>query len=185
MKKILCLLFFVFAYASEYKLDKLETKVDFNTNYMNVSQIFGGFDDFDLMMFYDEESKNILIFNASVNAKSITTNSKEANKYIKNNNIFHKDNITFVMSSYEQISKDLGVMHGKLSINDKSKDISINVTNKGLVVLDEKVRVGFLLEFNINRFDFDICKDVDKLIDKVIYISVYLEADKLPKTNEI
>ena len=182
MKNIYLFIFFSFlsCYASEFILDKEHTFVNFKVRHMLISKSSGVFHDFDSMIYYD--NGKFLVFNASVDFMSIDTKNQERDEKIKDIDFLNTQlypNITFVMNEYIQKNSENDTMCGVLSINGVSKDQCFEVKNHGLVVIGDKTKLGFELLAEINRFDFDVAKNIGKnKISPTIEIRVYAEAYK-------
>lgn len=168
--------------ASEFMLDKVHTSVEFSVKHMLVTNAKGKFKSFDAMIDFDEASKTFKVFNASVDVASVDTNSAKRDEHIQASDFLNakvNPKLTFVMSKYEKISDSQGKMIGKLTINGVKKEVAFDVTINGVANIGDKTKLGFDLNLDLLRKDFNVAKDTaDSLISNDIKVSVFAEADK-------
>ncbi|WP_267524268.1 YceI family protein [Campylobacter sp. MG1] len=187
MKKILCSvvlssLLFTGLSASEFLLDKPHTSVEFKVKHMLVSNTKGNFKNFDANIDFDEENKVFKVFNASVDVASLDTNNSKRDEHVKSADFLNMEKnpqLTFVMENYEKKSDDEGVMHGTLTINGVSKKVAFDVDITGVATFDGKTKLGFELELDLLRTDYNVAKETsDKIVGDKIEVKVFAEANK-------
>ena len=168
--------------ASEFVLDKVHTSVEFSVKHMLVSNAKGKFKSFDAMIDFDEANKTFKVFNASVDVASVDTNSAKRDEHIQAGDFLNakvNPQLTFVMSKYEKISDSQGKMIGELTINGVKKEVAFDVTINGVANIGDKTKLGFDLNLDLLRKDFDVAKDTNEgLVANEVKVQIFAEADK-------
>jgi len=98
--------------------------------------------------------------NATIKTESIDTGIEKRDNHLRSADFFlakKYPELKFVMKSYIKKSDDEGVMIGDLTIRGITKEVKLEVEIGGTIKdLEGNNRVGFSLEGEINRTDFDL-----------------------------
>ncbi len=157
MKNFLFILFLVssVSFASVYKVDLSHSKIAFKIKHLSISNVYGSFDKFKANISYDEKSKKLTKLESQVNVKSINTDNKKRDNHLKSGDFFNVKK--FQKIGFEMLSATDDKIIANLTIKNITKKVSFDYEFGGLVKGPRgKTRLGFSLEANINRKDFDI-----------------------------
>lgn len=148
------------AIASPYELDVSHSEVGFSVKHMMISNVKGKFGVFDGELDFDAKTKTFKALSAVMDADSIDTDDDRRDEHLKSKDFFDAnefDEVKFKMTSYKKTSADEGVMSGKLTIKNITKDIKLNVEIGGVIKgFKGENRLGFTMSGKINRKDFGL-----------------------------
>lgn len=142
-----------------YDLDKAHSSIGFAVSHMMLSHVKGWFDEFDGKLAYDKKTNQLTEFEGTVKVASINTRNAKRDEHLKSPDFFNEatfKDISFKMTKFTRTKKETTVT-GNLRIRDKTKSVTLTVTNLH-TVKDPwgNQRVGFSAKGKINRDDFGI-----------------------------
>jgi polyisoprenoid-binding protein YceI len=147
--------------ATEWKLDKAHTSVNFSVNHF-FSEVTGKFKDFDGNFYFDPNNLQGSKADFSVSIKSVNTDDSKRDKDLLSSDFFDAKafpTMTFKSNKMEKKSATEFLVYGKLTIKEKTKDIilSMRITGemehpmkKGTMIL------GLVIDTTISRTEFGV-----------------------------
>lgn len=182
---------FVFAFTvisaqTSWTIDKPHTSVGFSVTHLVITEVEGGFLDFDGKI----ETKSNDFEDASVmfeiKVASIDTDISARDKHLKSPDFFDAEkypNITFKSKSFKKADGRNYKMTGDLTIKDVTKEIVMDVVHRGTVTgPGGKQRAGFKLAGEIDRFDFNLkwnkAVEAGPIVDKTIKLMMNVQLIK-------
>ena len=146
--------------ATPYSLDKAHSEVGFSVKHLMITKVNGQFKKFDANIDFDSKTKVFKSLNATIKTESIDTGIEKRDNHLRSADFFlakKYPELKFVMKTYIKKSDDEGVMIGDLTIRGITKEVKLEVEIGGTIKdLEGNNRVGFSLEGEINRTDFDL-----------------------------
>ncbi len=146
-------------FAGTYSLDMSHTQVGFSVKHMMVSKVKGKFDFYEGEIEFDEKTMQFTKLKGVIDAESVNTDNERRDTHLRSADFFDVANhpqITFEMTGYKG-DADGGKMDGLLTIRGVTKPVTMDVEMGGLITdFQGKKRLGFSLEGEINRHDFDL-----------------------------
>jgi polyisoprenoid-binding protein YceI len=146
--------------ATPHSLDKAHSEVGFSVKHLMITKVNGQFKKFDANIDFDYKTKVFKALNATIKTESIDTGIEKRDNHLRSADFFlakKYPELKFVMKSYIKKSDDEGVMIGDLTIRGITKEVKLEVEIGGTIKdLEGNNRVGFSLEGEINRTDFDL-----------------------------
>jgi len=147
--------------ATMWKIDKAHTSVNFSVNHF-FSAVTGKFTTFNGQINFDpnnlKESKADFI----VSINSINTDNGKRDKHLQSSDFFDAKrypDMTFKSSTIEMKSDNEYLLHGKLTIKNKTKEVILPMKITGEMEHPMKkgtVILGILINTTINRTDFGV-----------------------------
>jgi polyisoprenoid-binding protein YceI len=167
---IICLLAVLpitFSYAGTYSIDKAHSSVEFKIKHLAISSVKGRFKNFTGTFDYDEKTKKLSNVVGKVDTETVDTNEEDRDAHLQGPDFFGvKDKtyntvesnrwMTFKSTKIEHNSKGPTVIHGRLTIKNKSKDIKLEVDFNGAMKMGAKTHVGMTAEGTIDRRYFGL-----------------------------
>lgn len=147
--------------SAKWKIDKLHTSVNFSINHF-FSAVTGKFTDFDGAMYFSPNNLKESQVNFTISVKSVDTDSKKRDKHLQSKDFFNaKDypKMSFESNKFEKKSDKEYLIHGKLTIKNKTKNVILPMKitgqmehpmRKGTMIL------GVVIDTKINRTNFDV-----------------------------
>jgi len=167
MKKLSILLSLVliaslgmYAQKTTYGFDKAHTNVRFSIAHMVISEVDGNFSDFDGKVVTSKEDFSDADISFKINVKSINTDDAKRDEHLRSPDFFDVANnpeITFESKSMEKISEKEYKLTGDLSMNGKTKSVTLDVKYGGTIVDPwGNTKAGFKITGTINRLDWGL-----------------------------
>lgn len=167
MKKLSILLSLVliaslgmYAQKTTYGFDKAHTNVRFSIAHMVISEVDGNFSDFDGKVVTSKEDFTDADISFKINVESINTDDAKRDEHLRSPDFFDVANnpeITFESKSMEKISEKEYKLTGDLSMNGKTKSVTLDVKYGGTIVDPwGNTKAGFKITGTINRLDWGL-----------------------------
>ena len=167
MKKLSILLSLVliaslgmYAQKTTYGFDKAHTNVRFSIAHMVISEVDGNFSDFDGKVVTNKEDFTDADISFKINVESINTDDAKRDEHLRSPDFFDVANnpeITFESKSMEKISEKEYKLTGDLSMNGKTKSVTLDVKYGGTIVDPwGNTKAGFKITGTINRLDWGL-----------------------------
>jgi len=145
---------------TNWKLDPSHSEVTFKVKHMMITNVTGGFGDFNVAAVTDGDdfSKADITFTAK--ASSINTNSEQRDNHLRSAEFFDAEKfpeILFKGSDIKKVNDENFVLTGELNIRGSSKSISLNVEFGGIQKDPYgQIKAGFTVTGKFNRKDFGL-----------------------------
>ncbi len=143
-----------------WNIDKGHSKIGFTVTHLMISDVEGNFKDITAKMTStkDDFTDSQVDFTAKV--ASINTDDEKRDGHLKSDDFFNAEkypDITFKSTSFKKVGDKKYKMTGNLTMRDKTKPVTFDVTYMG-TVKDPwgNTKAGFKLTGNINRKDFGV-----------------------------
>lgn len=164
----------------EYEFDTVHSQVIFKINHLGFSNSFGKFPQFRGELTFDKDDWSQSATSIEINAKSVNLENKKWNDHLKNPDFFHVEKyptMSFKSTKLEKTGEDTGILHGDLTILDKTQPVELELTlNKaGLHPMSEKQHVGFSARGTIKRSEWGMEYGVPAVADET-HIIIEVEA---------
>lgn len=164
----------------EYEFDTVHSQIIFKINHLGYSNSFGKFPTFRGELTFDQEDWSNSSTSVEIKAASIDLENKKWNDHMKNADFFHVDKyskLSFKSTKLEKTGDNTGVLHGDLTILDKTRPVTLDLTlNKaGIHPMSEKQHVGFSARGTIKRSEWGMTYGVPAVADDV-HIIIEVEA---------
>lgn len=145
-------------HASPHKLDMSHTEVGFIAKHLTITNVRGKFNTFSGKIDFDQKTKQFNSLSAVIQTGSVDTSNQKRDDDLKSANFFSAEKypqITFLMKSYSGDDTS-GVMVGDLSIRGITKEVKLETEVATIKGPKGHNRVGFTLQGNISRSEFDL-----------------------------
>jgi polyisoprenoid-binding protein YceI len=161
------------ANAADYTIDTkgMHAFINFRTQHLGYSWLYGGFKDFSGEFSYDRNAPAKSTASVVIKAASLDTNHAERNKHLRSADFFNVDKypeIKFISTQYKPNGANSGTLVGNLTMHGVTKPVTIKLEQIG----EGKdpwggYRAGFYGTAEINRSDFGIDKNLGPASEKV------------------
>ena len=147
--------------ATMWKLDKAHTSVNFSINHF-FSSVTGNFKTFDGNFQFDPNNLKGSKANFNIAVKSVNTGDGKRDKHLQSADFFEANsypNISFKSTKIESVSKTEFLVHGRLTIREKTKDIILPLKVTGEMehpMMKGTLILGMDIETVISRTDFGV-----------------------------
>ena len=147
--------------ATTWKLDKSHTSVNFSINHF-FSSVTGKFKTFDGNFNFDPTNLSGSKANFTVTVKSVSTDDSKRDKHLQSGDFFDAKaypNMTFKSTKIEKKSDKDYLVHGKLTIRNKTKDVVLPMKVTGEMehpMMKGTLILGLVIDTTINRTDFGV-----------------------------
>ncbi len=147
--------------ARKWKIDKKHTSVNFSINHF-FSSVIGKFTDFDGIIHFDPNNLKESKADFSISINSVDTNDGKRDKHLKSKDFFDVKNysdMTFQSIKFEKKTNKDYLIHGKLTIKDKTKDIVLQMKITGEMehpMMKGTIILGVVIDATINRLDYGV-----------------------------
>ncbi len=173
--------------AKQYEVSMQHSFVNFEVDYMKVSLVKGGFDDFEGSFELDEETNKVTSLSFSIVTKSINTGNKKRDKHLRESDFFSSKKhplIKFVATKMKYTAGELSEVSGNLEILAVIKPISFQINWKGFMndAIDKAKKSLYLRAKTVlNRKDFGLNwnKSLDSggwIVSDDVRVDVIIEA---------
>lgn len=147
--------------ATMWKLANSHTSVNFSINHF-FSAVTGKFSTFDGNFNFDPANLKGSKADFTIAVKSVNTNNSKRDKHLQSADFFNAKafpNITFTSTKIEKKSEKEYLVHGKLTIKDKTKDVILPMKIKGEMehpMMKGTIILGVVIDTTLNRIDFGV-----------------------------
>ncbi|PCI02835.1 MAG: polyisoprenoid-binding protein [Flavobacteriaceae bacterium] len=144
-----------------WKVDKAHTSVNFSVNHF-FSAVTGKFTIFNGNFNFDTNNLKESNVDFTVSIKSVNTDNAKRDKHLQSGDFFDANtypNLVFKSFKIEMKSDNEYLIHGKLTIKDKTKEVILPMKITGKMVHPMKkntLLMGIVINTTINRTDFGI-----------------------------
>jgi polyisoprenoid-binding protein YceI len=169
--------------ADTYKIDPVHATAIFRINHFGSSFVYGRFDDVEGTFTVDEQKPEDVMFDVTIKADSIDTNSAARDKHLKSADFFSVNEfptLTFKSTSVKSAGDKKYDVTGDLTIHGVTKSVNASVDFVGTAdgtQMKMGFRAGYEAHLTIKRSDFGMDKLVGPVGDEVQLI-VSLEGVK-------
>lgn len=147
--------------APEWKIDKNHSSISFTINHF-FTPVHGSFDVFEGKVIFDPEDPGSCSAEFTVDLTSINTKNQKRDGHLQSEDFFNTkkwSTMKFVSEKFESIGEGKYMVHGKLTIRDVTKDVTIQLDLLG--IMDHPMRKGtriasFKSEFTLDRNDYGV-----------------------------
>jgi polyisoprenoid-binding protein YceI len=168
-----------YARADDYVIDAVHSGVTFRISHLNLSHIFGRFNNFSGSFTLDSSDPARSSFKLEIKSASIDTNNAGRDNHLRGPDFFNTRQfpaIKFVSTSVKPIEGGYEVT-GDLTMHGETKPVTFALKGGRTADFQGGQRTGFSTELMLKRSDFGISKFTNMLGDEV-YVSIGLEAAK-------
>lgn len=147
--------------ATMWKLDKSHTSVNFSINHF-FSAVTGNFKTFDGNFRFDPNNLQSSKADFTVSIKSVSTDDSKRDKHLQSSDFFDAKsfpNMIFKSTKIEKKNEKEYLVHGKLTIKDKTKDVILPMKITGEMehpMMKGTIILGVVIDTTINRTDFGV-----------------------------
>lgn len=147
--------------ATKWKLDKSHTSVDFSINHF-FSAVTGKFTDFEGDFNFDPNNLSGSSANFTVSVNSVNTNNGKRDKHLQSADFFDAKKypkMTFTSSKFEKKSDNEYLLHGKLTIKDKTQQVILPLKVTGEMehpMMKGTVILGLVIDTTLDRTKYGV-----------------------------
>lgn len=144
-----------------WKLDKSHTSVNFSINHF-FSAVTGKFKTFDGNFQFDPNNLQSSKADFTISVKTVSTDDSKRDKHLQSADFFDAKsfpNMTFKSTKFEKKSDKEFLVHGKLTIKDKTKDVILPMKITGEMehpMMKGTIILGVVIDTTINRTEFGV-----------------------------
>lgn len=154
--------------AAVFQMDPSHSQVGFGVKHLMVSNVKGHFKKFSGSFDYDSAKKTLSDLSVTVDTASVDTNDAKRDDHLRADDFFavKKFPVMTFKGQKAEFSADgkTAKVTGALTIRNKTKDVTFEVSDIGEVDFMGTKKMGFVATTTINRKDFDVSwnKPMDK-----------------------
>lgn len=147
--------------ATKWKIDKKHTSVNFSINHF-FSSVPGKFTDFDGMIHFDPNNLKGSKVDFSVSINSVDTDNRKRDKHLQSKDFFDAktySKMSFQSTKIEKKSDKEYLIHGKLTIKDKTKNVVLPMKITGKMehpMMKGTIILGVVIDTTIDRTDYGV-----------------------------
>jgi polyisoprenoid-binding protein YceI len=147
------------AFAANFNIDKVHSKVGFSVTHMVVATVTGEFNDYEVNLNFDKENLSNSDVTARIKVATIDTENERRDNHLRSDDFFNAEKypeIIFVSNTFEK-TDDGYLAHGQLTIRDVTKEVALPFIVKGPIT-DKwgNTRIGISAELTINRQEYGV-----------------------------
>lgn len=147
--------------ATQWKIDKSHTSVNFSINHF-FSAVTGKFKDFDGTIYFDPNNLKGSKANFSLAINSVDTDNAKRDKHLLSKDFFEAKKypkMSFKSTKFEKKSDKYYLVHGKMTIKDKTKNVVLPMKITGQMehpMMKGTIVLGLEIETKIDRTDYGV-----------------------------
>lgn len=147
--------------ATTWKVDKAHTFVNFSINHF-FSSVTGKFNDFTGTVHFDPNNLKESSLDFSVSVKSVNTDEAKRDQHLQSADFFDAKTypkMTFKSTKIEKKSGKTYLVHGKLTIKNKTKNVVLPMKITGEMehpMMKGTLILGLAIDTTINRTDYGV-----------------------------
>ncbi len=153
-------LFAGLAQAATYELDPSHSSVGFTVVHLGITDVDGTFGKYKGTFDFDAKTNTIKAVDIKIETDSIDTKNAKREEHLKSNDFFDVKkfpNMTFKSDRVEMAADGkTGKAFGRLTIKDKTKEVVLDLVNRGEVEFMGTKKVGFSATTSIERDKFGL-----------------------------
>ena len=144
-----------------WKIDKSHTSVNFSIDHF-FSAVTGKFTEFDGNIYFDSNNLKGSKAEFTVSINSVDTNNEKRDKHIQSKDFFDVNTfpkMMFKSTKFEKKSDAEFLVHGKLTVKDKTKDVILPMKITGEMehpMMKGTLILGVVIDITINRTDYGV-----------------------------
>lgn len=171
------------ANAQTWSVDNAHSSVGFTFTHLNVSEMRGSFDKYDVKLGGTKEDMSDMTIEFSAETNSINTGNANRDKHLASADFFDAEknpNITFKSTSIKRNGKTFKVT-GDLTMHGVTKSVTLDATVNGKTVNpnSKKDVYGLKVTGNVKRSDFNVAKDMpNDMVSDIVKLDANLEVVK-------
>ena len=146
--------------AGSWKLDKGHSQVNFSVSHLVISEVTGGFKDFDVSMKANADDFSDVVIETAIKTASINTNNEKRDAHLKSDDFLNAEKfpeIRFKSASVEKTGTDTYKITGSLTIRDVTKTVVLDTRYKGSIKDPwGNTKAAFKATTTVNRFDYGV-----------------------------
>lgn len=142
-----------------WTIDKGHSQVSFKVRHLGISNVRGGFNEYDATIRFDPEDLGTLQVEATVNTASIDTGIERRDNHLRSDDFFNAEQyptMTFVSKAVRNIDGPSFELVGDLTIRDVTKEVVLEAELLGVGMQRDRRKAGFEARTTINRFDYNL-----------------------------
>lgn len=148
------------ANTTKWILDPTHSEIHFKVKHLMISNVKGGFQNFEATLLSDGDDFRKASVSASIDAASISTNQADRDAHLRSADFFDVENhpaITFEGTSCTRFDEENYRLTGQLTIRGVSREVSLDVEFGGIGTDPwGNEKAGFSFSGQINRKDFGL-----------------------------
>lgn len=147
--------------ATQWKLDKSHTSVNFSINHF-FSAVTGKFSNFEGSFNFDPNNVAESKADFTIAVKSVNTDDSKRDKHLQTGDFFSASefpNISFKSTKIEKKNNKEFLVHGQLTIRDKTKDVVLPLKITGEMehpMMKGTIILGLASNLKINRTEYGV-----------------------------
>jgi len=147
--------------ATQWKLDKSHTSVNFSINHF-FSAVTGKFSNFEGAFNFDPNNVAESKADFTIAVKSVNTDDSKRDKHLQSGDFFNASefpNISFKSTKIEKKNNKEFLVHGQLTIRDKTKDVVLPLKITGEMehpMMKGTIILGLASNLKINRTEYGV-----------------------------
>jgi polyisoprenoid-binding protein YceI len=146
--------------AAVWKQDNAHSRVNFSVTHMVISEVTGGFKEFDVTLTQGKDDFSGSSLEATIKTASINTENEMRDKHLRSDDFLNAEKfpaITFKSTSFEKTGENTFKITGDLTLRDVTKSIVLEAKYLGQVADGRGgLKAGFKATGSINRFDYGV-----------------------------
>jgi polyisoprenoid-binding protein YceI len=147
-------------HATTWKQDAAHSQVKFSVTHLVISEVTGGFKDFDVTLTQGDADFAGSTVEATIKTASVNTENDTRDKHLRSDDFFNAEKfplITFKSTAFEKTGKDTYAIKGDLTIRDVTKPVVLETKYLGQVTDPwGNLKVGFKATCSINRLEYGV-----------------------------
>ncbi len=148
------------AQANVWKQDNAHSRVNFSVTHMVISEVTGGFKDFDVTLTEGKDDFSGSTLEATIKTASINTENEMRDKHLRSDDFLNAEKypvISFKSTSFEKTGENTYKITGNLTLRDVTKPVVLEAKFLGQVADGRgNLKAGFKATTSINRFDYGV-----------------------------
>lgn len=147
--------------ATLWKIDKSHTSVNFSINHF-FSSVPGKFKDYDGSFNFDPDNLNGSKADFSISVSSVNTDNTKRDNHLQSKDFFNAETyptLSFQSTRFEKKTEKEYLIHGKLTIKDKTKDVTLPMKITGEMehpMMKGTMILGLVIDTSIDRTDYGV-----------------------------
>ena len=143
-----------------WKQDNAHSRVNFSVVHMVISEVTGGFKEFDVTLTQGKDDFSGSTLEATLKTASINTDNEMRDKHLRSDDFLNAEKypvISFKSTAFEKTGENAYKITGNLTLRDVTKPVVLDAKLLGQVVDGRgNQRAGFKATTSINRFDYGV-----------------------------
>ena len=177
--------------AHMWKVDNAHTSVNFSVNHF-FSAVTGKFQGFDGSFHFDPNNLKGSSISFTIPVSGINTDNEKRDNHLQSGDFFDAEkypNMSFVSSGFEKKSESDFIAHGKLTIRNTTKDVSLPFRVTGQMehpMMEGTLILGLALEIKLNRTDYGVGTGswaATMVVGDEVNISINMELNRMKQAN--